>query len=197
MKRTALSFSGGKDSCFALYKLQEQEGIEIASLVTTVFQEDQKTVAHGEPPEHIKQQAERLDVPVTFVTTDFKSYGEDYLDHLLKLKETYQLDAIAFGDIYLEGHREWGEELAARAGLEPLYPLWSTEYQALPLLQEFISHGFQARVIKVDEEKLPADWVGRIVDGAFADEIARLDVCPMSESGEYHTVVEDGPCFRK
>ncbi|WP_246570175.1 diphthine--ammonia ligase [Lentibacillus saliphilus] len=196
MKRTALSFSGGKDSSFALYKLKQQ-GIEVACLVTTVFKQDDKTVAHGDAPEHVIQQAERLGIPVTFVYTDFESYNDDYLQHLLQLKQRYKLDAIAFGDIYLDGHREWGEKLAEKAGLEARYPLWTTEDQALPLLHEFISQGFKARVIKVDQRKLPSHWVGRLVDTSFANDIAELDVCPMGEAGEYHTVVEDGPCFNR
>ncbi|MBP1970553.1 uncharacterized protein (TIGR00290 family) [Virgibacillus natechei] len=194
-KKVALSFSGGKDSCLALYQLQEQN-IDVACLVTTVWKRNQQTVAHDEKRDRIKDQAESFNIPVHFIETDFDTYKTDFVETLKELKRLFAIDGVAFGDIYLKGHREWGEEVAKEAELKAFYPLWSKKADALDLLREFVLLDFKAEVIKVDATKLPQEWVGRRLDEAFIQAIMQQDVCPMGESGEYHTTVFDGPVFR-
>lgn len=193
---TALSFSGGKDSTFALYKLKEQ-GIPVVCLITTIWKESGETVAHGDKLERLEQQAKQLGIPLELVVTDFENYTADYKQKLMELKNTYKLDAIAFGDIYLEGHREWGEELAKSVELAYLYPLWTKQEEAVKLLYDYVAVGFKSKIMKVDEDKLPRDWIGREVDASFIQDILTYDVCPLGESGEYHTYVYDGPIFKK
>lgn len=195
-KKIALSFSGGKDSCLALYKLK-QHGIEISCLITTVWQENLKSVAHGEQLEHLERQAVQLGIPIHFVKTTFDTYMDDFIIQLQDVKLTYNIDGIAFGDIYIEGHREWGEKMAAKVQLKPLYPLWNKQENMLNMLQRFVDLGFQAKVIQIDEETLPTSWMGRQLDQSFITDIKMFDdVCPMGESGEYHTTVFDGPIFK-
>lgn len=193
--KVALSFSGGKDSCLALYRLQQQ-GYHVVCLLTTVWQGGQETVAHGEKLGRIEKQAESIGIPVHFMETDFKAYTQDFVHQLKDLKTMYGIDSVAFGDIYLEGHREWGEQMAQQADVAPIYPLWTDQNDVLYLLKQFVALEFQARVIKVDREKLPKSWVGRLVDESFIDDISGKDVCPLGESGEYHTAVDGGPIFR-
>ncbi|WP_077324681.1 Dph6-related ATP pyrophosphatase [Virgibacillus siamensis] len=193
-EKAALSFSGGKDSCFALYKLQKKD-VKIASLVTTIWKKSGDTVAHDEKREQIVQQADRLGLPVYFIETDFDTYTEDFVTAIKQLKAEYEIDAIAFGDIYLEGHREWGEQVALSAGVKAMYPIWTKQEKMMALLHEVIDAGFKAKVIKVDGERLPTEWEGRLVNREFAENISAYDVCPMGESGEYHTTVLDGPIF--
>ncbi|RYG72031.1 diphthine--ammonia ligase [Lentibacillus lipolyticus] len=196
-KQVALSFSGGKDSCLALYYL-EQKGIEVTCLLTTAWEDQQTTVAHNEKCSRVRNQAERLGIPVHFIKTDFHAYADDFVSSLREMKHRYGIDGIAFGDIYLEGHREWGEKIAGQAGVEAVYPLWSEQENVVALLRDFVTAGFRAEVIKVDAEQLPENWVGRELDESFVREIVTYDaVCPMGESGEYHTYVYDGPIFRK
>ena len=192
--RVALSFSGGKDSCFSVWELQ-QSNIEIACLLITVWKGNKKTVAHDESLERMKEQANSLQLPIYFMETDFQSYAENFVASLDELKHTYSIDGVAFGDIYLEGHRKWGEQIAFEANLSAYYPLWSDKRNALSLLQKYINLGFQSTITKVDDTKLPAEWAGRLADVSFVKDISRYDVCPMGESGEYHTFVYDGPIF--
>lgn len=72
--------------------------------------------------------------------------------------------------------------------MAPYYPLWSDKQNALPLLRKFVNLEFQLTVTKVDDTKLP-------VDASFIGDISSYDVCPIGESGEYHTFVHDGPIF--
>lgn len=192
-----LSFSGGKDSCFALYKLQKQN-IHVSHLVTTVWQESSETVAHQLSTRKLIEQAEQLNIPITFIKTTFETYRDDFLRTLKQLKEKHQIDGIAFGDMYIKGHQEWGEQLATDAKLKALYPLWTEQNNMLNMLAQFVHLKFSAKVIKVDEELLPTSWIGRSIDSTFIKDIQAYDnVCPMGESGEYHTHVYDGPIFTK
>lgn len=193
-KQIALSFSGGKDSCLALYKLQKQN-IKVSCLITTIWKQSQETVAHDQKRGKIVEQAKSIGIPVHFMESDFDTYSEDFAHILKELKSQYNISGIAFGDIYLDGHREWGEQVAQNAGLEPLYPIWTKQENVLDLLQEVVDVGFKAEVIKVDKMKLPEDWKGRLLDQSFINDIIQKDVCPMGESGEYHTAVVDGPIF--
>ncbi|SFE04543.1 MJ0570-related uncharacterized domain-containing protein [Lentibacillus persicus] len=187
VEKAALSFSGGKDSCLALYYLQKQ-GIQVACLLTTVWKASGDTVAHNEKRERVLYQADRLGIPVHFIETDFHTYTNDFVFMLGRMKEQYGVDGAAFGDIYLEGHRKWGEQVAQKAGVEVVYPLWRGQVEALALLREFVETGFTAEIVKADSEKLPASWVGRWIDDSFIDDILKYeDVCPMGESGEYHS----------
>ncbi|ASK61011.1 hypothetical protein CFK37_01680 [Virgibacillus phasianinus] len=195
-KEVVLSFSGGKDSCFTLYKLQQQN-IKVSCLITTIWQQSQATVAHDEKRAKLEAQASSIGIPIHFMETDFATYTEDFVRNLKQLKRQYPINSIAFGDIYLDGHREWGEQVANKAGLEPLYPIWTEQEKVLDLLHEFVGAGFKAEVIKVDQTKLPESWVGRKLDQFFINDILQKDVCPMGESGEYHTAVYEGPIFKK
>src|SRR5690625_3926118 len=195
VKRVALSFSGGKDCCLALYELQ-QGGIDVVCLVTAIWAENRTSVAYNQSLKSLQQQANRLNIPIEFVETTFDTYLEDFVQKLVPLKSQFNLDGMAFGDIYIQGHRDWGEQLAEKVNLKPVYPLWNDQDKMLLMLKQFIELGFQAKVINIDEEKLPATWVGRKLDESFVRDIQKYpEVCPMGESGEYHTEVYGGPIF--
>jgi uncharacterized protein (TIGR00290 family) len=102
------------------------------------------------------------------------------------------IEAIAFGDIFLEDLREYREQLLARAGLRGIYPLWKRETRAL--LRTFIDDGWRAIVVCTDGERLPSSWSGREIDARFAAELPP-GIDPCGENGEYHSFVYDGPLF--
>ncbi|KZN98151.1 diphthine--ammonia ligase [Bacillus badius] len=194
-KRIALSWSGGKDSCMALERLVAA-GYEVVLLVTTVPQELNRTFAHGEKIEMIEQQSDSLSIPVHFIRCSLNAYTETFIEDLVQLKSRYGLDGIAFGDIYLEGHRQWGEDVAAAAGLEALYPLWCRPEDSVNLLTAFIELGYKAAVIRIRKDVLDDSWLGKELDQNFLKAIQQQTVCPLGENGEFHTFVWDGPLFQ-
>ncbi|MCM3705630.1 MULTISPECIES: Dph6-related ATP pyrophosphatase [Cytobacillus] len=193
-KKVALSWSGGKDSCLALDVLIKK-GYEVACLLTTVPQEISRTFGHGEKTELIQLQAKSLSIPAEFIFCTFENYSEHFVSDLKKIKGTYGITGIAFGDLYLDGHREWGEKTAAEAGLDAEYPLWMEEKDSLKALKTFVESDYKAKVIRVSEEVLDDSWLGKELDHDFVSKIEDQPVCPMGESGEYHTFVYDGPLF--
>nr|WP_090988975.1 diphthine--ammonia ligase [Bacillus sp. OV322] len=194
--RILLSWSGGKDACLSFDKLRK-EGHEAVCLLTTASREIGRTFGHGEKREMIRAQSEALGTPIHFIEVDMDTYTDCFIRDVLILKEKYKADAIAFGDLYLQEHRDWGEDVAAKTGLEALYPLWTEKKDALENLHRFTKSGYRAMVIRTIKDEKLEKWLGRTIDWEFAKEIAKMDICPMGEAGEYHTFVYDGPLFSK
>jgi diphthine-ammonia ligase len=196
MRKVALSWSGGKDACYALHKLH-QAGIKVACLLTTIPKELNATFGHGEKRETIEAQGAALGIPVEWITCTFSTYGEDFVNVLKTVKEKYHIDGIAYGDLYLDEHRDWGEKIAETVEIEALYPLWIEESDSTEALARFVTSGYQAKVIRAQSSIFNKSWAGRVVDQQFYNDIRKLDICPMGEKGEYHTFVYDGPLFQK
>lgn len=191
-----LSWSGGKDCCMALDTLSKQ-GYEVVSLVTTVPKELGRTFGHGERAEMIQLQGEALSLPVHFIECSYDSYTDQFVETLQTMKNQLEISGIAYGDLYLDGHREWGEKVAKLAGVEALYPLWTNKENSLSLLKNFVDSGYNAVTIRVSKDLLDDSWLGRFIDESFLLDVQKTTICPMGESGEYHTFVFDGPLFSK
>ncbi|HSM79493.1 MAG TPA: hypothetical protein VLT57_17765, partial [Bryobacteraceae bacterium] len=103
-----------------------------------------------------------------------------------------RIDAVAFGDLFLEDIRTYRERQLAPTGLEPIFPLWQIPTEALA--RQMIAGGLRARLTCVDPRHLHADFAGRDFDAQLlADLPATVDPC--GEHGEFHTCVYAGPMF--
>ncbi|MEH7885184.1 diphthine--ammonia ligase [Bacillus sp. JJ1609] len=194
-KKVAVSWSGGKDCCLALYRML-QENKNVACLVSMVSAKDARNHAHGIRLEILKLQAEALGLPLVLVDSA-GDYESSLIKALTQLKEHQGIEEIVFGSLYAEEDRKWNEEVAYKAGMEPLFPVWITQEESADLLEEFISLGFSAVVCRASEKLFDKSWAGKLLDRSFSKEIQQHNVCPMGELGEYHTFILDGPIFQK
>jgi diphthine-ammonia ligase len=195
MKKVAVCWSGGKDSCLALHKLI-QENHEVVCLISMISEEHGRNHAHGIQLEILRLQAEALGLPLILVD----SAGEYELSlkkSLIELKDQYGVESIAFGSLYMKEDREWNEQVAVQAELEPLFPVWIQQDQSSELLHTFISSGFQSVVCRASSQYLDETWPSRELDWRFYEDIHQTECCVMGEMGEYHTFVLDGPLFKK
>ncbi len=185
-----VSWSGGKDSCLALWRARcAGAGIEL--LITAMDETGERSRSHGVPPELLKAQAASIGAPLEFYGTSWKTYEEKFIGMLRAARERGIGQAI-FGDIDLLPHREWEEKVCAAAGLEAVLPLWLEPRRKL--VDEFLAAGFKAVVVCVNGDYLGAQFCGREFDAAFlADLPEGVDAC--GENGEFHTFVYDGPAF--
>ncbi|MQR00617.1 Dph6-related ATP pyrophosphatase [Glaciimonas soli] len=188
---TALvSWSGGKDSCLALWRAQKS-GMTIQRLITAMDESGQRARSHGVPPSLLAAQAVALGTEITFYHTSWQTYEAIFIETLRKAHGDGIRHAI-FGDIDLQAHRDWEEKVCAQADLQVALPLW--DEARLKLVQEFLSLGFKAVVVCVNGKHLSKEFCGREFDAAFiADLPETVDAC--GENGEFHTFVYDGPNF--
>lgn len=185
------SWSGGKDSCLALYKAIQQGGRPRCLL--TMFEGDgSRSKSHGLSPAVIKGQAEALAIPSLIGRAAWADYEKTFLGHLGDLKEQGLTDGV-FGDIDLLPHRQWVEGVCAKHGIVPHLPLWQRARR--DLLADFIEAGFKAVIVVVDDKRLPASFLGRQIDWPTIEELEAAGADACGEEGEYHTVVTGGPIF--
>jgi uncharacterized protein (TIGR00290 family) len=184
------SFSGGKDSCMALYEAT-RAGLDVQTLVMMFDDVSLRSKSHGVPRELAQAQARALGKHLVAPVSSWKSYEREFTAVLRDLsKDGYML--AVFGDIDLQAHRDWEAHVCAQAGLRPVLPLWQRDRKELAM--EFIALGFKATVVCVDSKWLSDEFCGREFDQRFiADLPAEVDAC--GENGEFHTFVHDGPLF--
>jgi diphthine-ammonia ligase len=194
-KRVIISWSGGKDCCFALFKAMEA-GLEPVSLFTSMPAIDCYTYGHGLGSEILVKQAEAMGIPIDIAMVETPDYRQFFLNALLKHKVENNIGGMVFGDLYLMEHRTWLEDVCKEAGIIPHFPLWMKPEEAYAALLEFISLGFESVVVKIRKEILGKEWVGRKIDIDFARAAKGL-ICPMGENGEFHSFVVNGPLFIK
>src|SRR5262249_54410605 len=104
------------------------------------------------------------------------------------------IQAVAFGDLFLEDVRRYREERMAGTGVSPLFPLWGLATDALA--RRMIAGGLRPRLTCVDPRHLAPGCAGRGYDGALLAELP-ADVDPCGERGEFHSFAYDGPMFRR
>lgn len=186
-------FSGGKDSVAALLKLQGDDDWCVERLVTTFNAFSDRIALHGTPLTLMRAQARALALPLIEIALPGNCDNQTYLarvaDALAPLREA-GLRHVAFGDLFLEDIREFREHQMQSLELTPLFPLWHTDTAALA--RQMIDGGVRARVCCVDQQKLPAELLGRQWDNDFVDELPG-GVDPCGENGEFHTLVIDAP----
>jgi diphthine-ammonia ligase len=195
MDKVFVSWSGGKDGCLALYRAGKQ-GMDVRYLVNMVTEDGQRSCSHGILAAVIKKQAEGLGIPIVQRPTTNDTYEKVFVETIKDLMQD-GIEAGVFGDIDFSPHREWIERVCAGAGVIPHLPLWNNDQNQL--MEEFINAGFTSIVVAVKADLLGKEVLGRKIDRAFLAYIAGLnkDITPCGEAGEFHSLVIDGPVFRK
>jgi uncharacterized protein (TIGR00290 family) len=178
----------------ALYRIQESGTHQVKVLLNMCDADSDISRSHGIRQELLVRQAEALGIELLQPKTDRAGYEQNFKAAILKLKEQGIAGGV-FGDIYLWEHRYWIERVCSECGVEAIFPLWDNPVQELAA--EIISVGFKTITVSVNANQLTADFLGRIYDQAFVDELSQIkgiDVC--AELGEFHTFVFDGPNFQ-
>ena len=190
----ALSWSGGKDSALVLWSMRRRL-VEPEALITTVTEGHERISMHGVRRELLARQAEALGIPLVEVLIPPSCVNEIYEERMAEALATEPLsrvDAIGFGDLFLEDVRAYREGRLAAAGKRGLFPLWGRDTAALA--REFLDAGFEATLVCVDPRVLDPAFCGRRYDERLLAQIPP-GVDPCGENGEFHTFVSGGPIF--
>ena len=190
----AVSWSGGKDSALAFWTLRREQ-LEPEALITTVTETYDRVSMHGVRRELLARQAEVIGIPLVEVVIPPVCVNEIYEARMAEAFAAPPLsgvDAVAFGDLFLEDVRAYREERLAGTGRLGLFPLWGRDTAALA--REFLAAGFEAILVCVDPRALDATFAGRRYDERLLAELPP-GVDPCGENGEFHTFVHGGPIF--
>ena len=185
------SWSGGKDSCLALYR-SIQSGGKPKGLLTMMVENGKRSRSHGLPHAVIQSQAEVLGIQSIVRSTSWDDYEQALVSVLHEFKEQ-DIECGVFGDIDLRPHREWVEKVCSSVGIQAYEPLWQTARRNL--LDEFLQLGFSATIVAVKQDTLNDSFLGRTLNRHVIADLENAGVDVSGEEGEYHTVVTDGPIF--
>jgi uncharacterized protein (TIGR00290 family) len=195
MKDVMVSWSGGKDSAFAIHMLLNDKKYNIKGLFSTISQKEKRLPAHEVQTKFIREQAKSIDLPYYEVILPNRPSNEVYeqlVGNQLKEFKKQGVNTIVYADLLLEDMKLYRDAFMKKYDVEGLYPLWKKD--TLQHAKDFVSKGFRAIVTTVDLEKLPAGMIGKVLNQDMIDSFPDY-VDPSGEYGEFHTFVFEGPIF--
>jgi uncharacterized protein (TIGR00290 family) len=188
------SWSGGKDSALALHEAIKA-GAEPRFLVSMLTEGGERSRSHGLRRGLLAAQAAAIGVPIRFGAATWGGYREEFVRVVGEGIAATGARAGVFGDIDMDEHREWEEEVCAEVGAEAVLPLWHRDRRAVT--HQLLAAGFEAVIVAVHDGVLPPSLLGRTLDAGVLAEIEAAGADACGENGEFHTFVIDAPIFRK
>ncbi len=195
MKRVIVSWSGGKDSAWALHLLRQRGDCQVLALLTTMNQAFDRVAMHAIRREILEAQARAAGLPLWTVPLPWPCSNQQYeaaMAAVCRRAVKERVEAVVFGDLFLTDISAYREKQLAGTGLEPVFPLWMMPTRELA--REMIAAGLRARLTCVDPKQLAGSFAGREFDARLLSDLpASCDPC--GEHGEFHTCVYAGPMF--
>jgi uncharacterized protein (TIGR00290 family) len=190
-----MSWSGGKDSALALWRLRQTPAFDVRAVLTTVTEDYDRVSMHAIRESILAQQASEIGVPVVRVPIPLDCPNALYQERMSKALDDPRIADVlhlAFGDVFLEDVRTYRESQLAAAGKRGVFPLWGED--TAELARSFINEGFRAILTCIDPRRLDASFAGRYFDESLLRDLPET-VDPCGENGEFHTLVFEGPIF--
>ncbi len=191
-------FSGGKDSNYALFKASKTNDVQV---LISLDSENKDSYMFHTPIEKVKEQAEKLKIPLIKVKTKGKKEEElrDLKKAIKKSIEEFEIEGIVTGAVASTYQASRIQRICDELNLWCFNPLWQMDQEKL--LRDLIKEGFKFKIVKVSSDGLDEKWINRIIDNKAIDELIKLrdkyGINVAFEGGEAETEVIDGPLFKK
>ncbi|MEM1587054.1 MAG: diphthine--ammonia ligase [Candidatus Bathyarchaeia archaeon] len=198
MKLGAL-FSGGKDSCLAIYRAQVSH--KVVCLINLVPRSVESRLFHFPNAWVTKFQAEAIEIPIIQLETgDEEERGLADLSRLLKSAvKDFGIEGIVTGVVRSVYQASRIQRICDELGLRCLNPLWLKSPE--DILSKVLREGFVAMITGVFAYPLSERFLGKIITVDLAKELLDLGkkygFDAAGEGGEIETTVLDGPIFKK
>jgi uncharacterized protein (TIGR00290 family) len=195
--RILLSWSGGKDSAWALHLLRQQRQYEVVALLTSINQHFRRIAVHGYREALLDEQAAATGLPVWKVDLPFPCTNVDYESRMAAVfsrAAAEGLRGIAFGDLFLEDIRAYRIKQLANTALQPIFPVWGIPTGQLA--QQMVAAGLRAHLTCIDPRRLDRAFAGRTFDAQLLRDLPPT-ADPCGERGEFHTFAFAGPMFSR
>ena len=196
-RKITISWSGGKDSAFALFKLMQSGEYQVVHLHTVISADNSRVGLHGVHEKMIEAQASSLGIKLLKLylpsSNDHHAY-EELMKSFYRECVSEGIEMVMFGDIFLEDLKTYREQMLSVSQLRGIYPLWKMNTKNL--MQEFLRDGFKTILCSANARYFMPEDLGKTIDFEFIDSLGpAIDVA--GENGEFHTFVYDGPIFAK
>ncbi len=194
--RISALFSGGKDSTYALYLLQQQ-GWEIVSLLTVVPKVSDSYMFHYPNVKWTELQSKAMGIPIRYKQSEGRK--EEELEDVEELMREEKVDGYLCGAIASDYQWSRFNEICHKLGKPLFAPLWRKDQ--VKLLEDMVHAGFKFMIAGVYAEGFDESWLGKIITERSIRELERMRdkyrISPSGEGGEIETFVLDGPNFSK
>ncbi len=189
--KTVISWSGGKDSCYAMMQ-SVNAGHQPLVLLNMMNENGKISRSHGLPHGILLQQAAAMRLPLITIPASWEAYEVRFISALQQVVALYDVEAAVFGDIDLQPHRDWEEKVCAAAGISALLPLWQQSRREL--VEAMLQSGIHTMIVSCNTHLGPG-FLGRTMDSQLLEELEAKGVDVCGENGEFHTLVIDCPLF--
>ena len=166
-------FSGGKDSCLALYKAGMEKGNEIVCLITIESENSESYMFHT-PNIHLAgMAAEAMDLPIIKSQTKGEKEAElfDLHNAIKKAIGKFGIKGIVTGAIASNYQRERIEKICNLLNIACINPLWGMNQ--IKVLKELVKNNFKVIIIGVYAYPMEEEFLGMEINndhrGAGAD----------------------------
>jgi ABC transporter with metal-binding/Fe-S-binding domain ATP-binding protein len=196
--RTAILFSGGKDSSLALeYALKY---FDVKCLIIMVSENPESYMFHTPNIRWAAKQAEAIGLPCIVQKT--KGEKEAELKDLTKAIKSaitkYKIDAVVTGAIESVYQASRVQAITQKLKIECFNPLW--QKNQIELLEELVRKKYDAIIVGTfayGMDKL----IGRKIDALFIKEVKflmdKLKINPAGEGGELESFTLNAPYFKR
>lgn len=196
-RKSAVLFSGGKDSCLALLKAKQQ-GYDIKYLLAVLPSSVDSYMYHKPCLKLLKKQAKMLGIPLVIQKSSLGKEKElNDLENLIK-KAKNKIDCLIIGGIASNYQGNRIKKLAEKASLEVYAPLWN--YTPEKLWQELLKNHFKVIITKIACDGIPKEMVGKIIDDKMLENLKNLSkkykFSLDFEGGDAETAVLKCPLFK-
>ncbi|MDE1464899.1 hypothetical protein [Spartinivicinus poritis] len=194
MNKAIVSWSGGKDSCLALSQALQQ-GYEIVALLVMMNDQAPFSRSNGVSKAVLLQQAQMMNIPISFVYSSWADYETSLVSGLKELKQQYQTTTCIFGDIDIIEHRQFEEKITKAACMTAHLPLWGQARTAVS--SAIIAAGIKAKLSVVRTKVMSGDFLGIDYHQLPFNQLEAMNIDVCGENGEFHTIVYDAPFFSR
>jgi uncharacterized protein (TIGR00290 family) len=195
--KVSISWSGGKDSAFALHKIISEKKLQVVSLHTVIDSDSGTVGLHGIPEMLIEKQSKSMGLPLEKIYMPASESLEFYTS-LMKIFYDKCADekivGVVFGDIFLQDLRDFKANLLKSSGLTGYFPLWHIDTRTI--FRDFFDVGFKTKICAARSDLFSKERLGVVLDDEFLNNLIP-EIDPCGENGEFHTFVYDGPIFRE
>jgi diphthamide synthase (EF-2-diphthine--ammonia ligase) len=157
-----MSWSSGKDSALALHETRIAGDLDVIGLLTTVNGSFDRVAMHGVRRSLLEAQAAALGLPLHIVELPSPCPNEVYERRMAVAVDAARrsgIEAMVFGDLFLEDIRRYREAALDGSRLTPVFPLWSRPTPEVA--RTLVDLEFRAVVVCVDPAQAPCTIAGR------------------------------------